>query len=160
MTPIISLCELTDLLQRKQFKIAVAESCTGGMLAMYLTTIPGSSAWFDRGFVTYSNESKIDLLSVEKGLIDTHGAVSEPVALAMAQGALLKSQADVSIAITGVAGPTGGTTLKPVGLVCFGFAQKNSKSHVVTHLFRDTDRAKIRYHACEFAIEKANDMFV
>jgi len=97
--------------------IATAESCTGGGIAAAITRIPGSAKWFDRGFVTYTNDAKRDDLGVADGLLEQYGAVSEPVALAMAAGALARSAADVAVAITGVAGPDGGTPEKPVGLV-------------------------------------------
>jgi len=111
----------TRLLQR-QWMLATAESCTGGLIAGACTDLSGSSNWFERGFVTYSNAAKHEQLGVPAVLIDTHGAVSEEVARAMAVGALAHSHAQVAVAVTGVAGPTGGTAEKPVGLVWFGFA--------------------------------------
>nr|WP_307690261.1 CinA family protein [Variovorax ginsengisoli] len=102
--------------------LATAESCTGGLIAGACTDLSGSSAWFERGFVTYSNEAKTELLGVSAAWIDTHGAVSEPVARAMAEGAVARSHAQVSLAVTGVAGPTGGTPDKPVGTVWFGWS--------------------------------------
>jgi nicotinamide-nucleotide amidase len=109
------------LLARGQW-LATAESCTGGLIAGTCTDLAGSSAWFERGFVSYSNEAKTELLGVEMDLIRRHGAVSEPVARAMARGALAHSRAQVAVAVTGVAGPSGGTPDKPVGTVWFGFA--------------------------------------
>ncbi|MBI3532685.1 MAG: CinA family protein [Burkholderiales bacterium] len=111
----------TRLLQR-QWMLATAESCTGGLIASACTDLSGSSNWFERGFVTYSNAAKSEQLGVPATLIDTHGAVSEDVARAMAAGAVQHSRAQVAVAVTGVAGPTGGTAEKPVGLVWFGFA--------------------------------------
>lgn len=105
-------------------KLATAESCTGGMIAALLTEIAGSSAVFECGFVTYSNESKINLLGVDAAIIEKYGAVSEEVACAMAQGALAKSGADVAVSVTGIAGPSGGTETKPVGLVYIAVANK------------------------------------
>lgn len=105
-------------------RIAVAESCTGGLVAGALTEIPGASSVLERGFVTYSNEAKAELLGVAPDIIDTFGAVSIACAWAMAQGALKHSHADVALAITGVAGPDGGTDLKPVGMVVFGLARR------------------------------------
>jgi nicotinamide-nucleotide amidase len=102
--------------------LVTAESCTGGGVAEAITRIPGSSAWFDRGFVTYSYESKPELLGVRQGTLERHGAVSEETAREMARGALRRSGAGVSVAITGIAGPGGGTKAKPVGLVCFAWA--------------------------------------
>lgn len=115
-------------LKQKGYKLATAESCTGGGIAYAITHIAGSSDWFERGFVTYSNEAKQELLDVSPRLLATEGAVSEAVALAMAQGALVKSHADVSIAVTGVAGPSGGTPEKPVGTVWLAFASQHFPS--------------------------------
>jgi len=102
--------------------LATAESCTGGLIAAACTDLAGSSQWFERGFVSYSNAAKTELLGVPAALIDTHGAVSEPVVRAMAEGALAHSQAQVSVAVTGVAGPSGGSEAKPVGTVWFGWS--------------------------------------
>ena len=113
---------LAALLARKHHKLATAESCTGGLIAGACTDLAGSSNWFERGFVTYSNEAKTEMLGVEAALIQRHGAVSEEVARAMARGALAHSRAQVAVAVTGVAGPTGGSPSKPVGTVWFGFA--------------------------------------
>ena len=113
---------LADLMLKKELFLATAESCTGGMIAAACTDMAGSSAWFERGFVTYSNAAKTDMLGVDAGLIAQHGAVSEPVARAMAFGAIRQSAAQVSVAVTGVAGPTGGSAAKPVGTVWFGFS--------------------------------------
>lgn len=104
--------------------LATAESCTGGWVAQVITAVAGSSAWFDRGFVTYSNAAKGDMLGVPDLTLDRHGAVSEATARAMAQGALAHSRADWSLAITGIAGPGGGSPDKPVGLVCFAWANR------------------------------------
>ena len=114
--------QLASQLLRRQWFLATAESCTGGMIAAACTDLAGSSAWFDRGLVTYSNAVKTELLGVDAQLIQTHGAVSEAVARAMVQGAIEHSAAQVAVAVTGVAGPTGGSAAKPVGTVWFGFA--------------------------------------
>jgi nicotinamide-nucleotide amidase len=114
--------ELASLLVARGWWLATAESCTGGMIAAACTDLAGSSAWFERGFVTYSNDAKEELLGVPASLIEQHGAVSEPVARAMAQGAVTRSPARVSVAVTGIAGPTGGTAAKPVGTVWFGYS--------------------------------------
>jgi nicotinamide-nucleotide amidase len=114
--------ELAALLLERGWFMATAESCTGGLIAAACTDLAGSSAWFERGFVTYSNEAKTELLGVPATLIEQHGAVSEPVARAMAQGAVARSPARVAVAVTGIAGPTGGSAAKPVGTVWFGFA--------------------------------------
>ena len=123
--------------------LATAESCTGGLIAAGLTAIAGSSDVVDRGFVTYSNEAKTDLVGVPPGLIAAHGAVSEAVAHAMAEGALARSRATVAVAVTGVAGPGGGTAAKPVGLVCFGLARRGAPTVTESHLFPG-DRASVR----------------
>ena len=109
--------ELLQLCRQRQLMITTAESCTGGLLAALLTEIPGSSKVFERGFVTYSNDAKAELLGVSKALIELRGAVSEEIALAMAEGALKCSRASIAVSITGVAGPGGGTDAKPVGLL-------------------------------------------
>ena len=121
ITP-VSINLLADLMLENGLFMATAESCTGGMIAAACTDLAGSSAWFERGFVTYSNAAKTELLGVDAALITQHGAVSEPVARAMAFGAIRHSHAQVSVAVTGVAGPTGGSSEKPVGTVWFGFS--------------------------------------
>ena len=113
--------KLTELLISKNMSIAVAESCTGGLLSSSLTSIPGASSYFNCGFITYSNESKIKMLNVDSQTIELFGAVSEKVAYEMAVGAGQNSQSDLAISVTGIAGPSGGTAEKPVGMVCFGF---------------------------------------
>ena len=115
------LKQLTDLLIKKKLTIAVAESCTGGALCSLLTSQSGSSVYFDRGFVTYSNQSKTDMLGVLESNLEAFGAVSEQTAKQMVSGVVKQSRVDVSVAITGIAGPLGGTQEKPVGMVCFGF---------------------------------------
>jgi nicotinamide-nucleotide amidase len=112
---------LADRLTTLGWMMATAESCTGGLIAAQCTDIPGSSRWFDRGLVTYSNSAKTDLLGVDPALIETHGAVSEPVARAMALGAVYRTRARASVSVTGIAGPDGGSTVKPVGTVWFGW---------------------------------------
>ncbi len=130
--------------------LATAESCTGGMIAAACTDLAGSSTWFERGFVTYSNEAKTELLDVPADLIQAHGAVSEPVARAMVQGAITRSRAQVAVAVTGVAGPTGGSVDKPVGTVWFGFA---TPAGVVTELHRfEGDRAAVRSATVQHAL--------
>ena len=117
----VSIGLLADLMLNQRLMLATAESCTGGMIAASCTDLAGSSAWFERGFVTYSNFAKTDMLGVEAGLIAQHGAVSQPVARAMAFGAIRHSRAQVAVAVTGVAGPSGGSVDKPVGTVWFAF---------------------------------------
>ena len=130
------------LLERGQW-LTAAESCTGGWLAQSVTAIAGSSAWFDRGFVTYSNAAKVDMLGVAETTLERHGAVSEATARAMAQGALAHSRADWAVAITGIAGPSGGSAEKPVGTVCFAWAGRELGCEAETCHF-DGDRAAVR----------------
>ncbi len=132
--------------------LTAAESCTGGWLAQSVTAIAGSSAWFDRGFVTYSNAAKMDMLGVPETTLARHGAVSEPTARAMAQGALAHSLADWSVAITGVAGPSGGSPDKPVGTVCFAWAQKDAGCEAQTCHFSG-DRAAVRQQSVAHALK-------
>jgi nicotinamide-nucleotide amidase len=136
----------------KHLRIATAESCTGGLIAVSLTDVPGSSTVFERGFVTYSNESKTELLGVPVGLIAESGAVSEPVARAMAEGALARSRADIAVAVTGIAGPGGGSADKPIGLVFIGAASKGDSTIVERHVFPG-DRAEIRLATAQRALE-------
>ncbi|NEU11914.1 CinA family protein [Methylobacterium sp. BTF04] len=133
-------------------RIATAESCTGGLVAGLLTAVPGSSAVVERGFVTYSNDAKAEAIGVPPDLIARHGAVSEPVARAMADGALAHSRADVAVAITGIAGPGGGTADKPVGLVHFGLATKNGPVGHREARYGDLGRAEIRRRAVADAL--------
>lgn len=137
--------EVGALLKKTGVVLATAESCTGGWVAQAVTSVPGSSAWFDRGFVTYSNDAKIEMLGVAAATLAAHGAVSEAVAREMAQGAIRGSRAHVSIAITGVAGPDGGTPDKPVGSVWIAWGQKRGYAEAVLHRLtgdRDTVRAR------------------
>jgi nicotinamide-nucleotide amidase len=119
------------LLTEKGLKLATAESCTGGLISNRVTDVPGSSAVFTHGFITYANEAKRDLLGVPQSLLDEHGAVSEPVACAMADGALCVSGADIAVAVTGIAGPDGGTPDKPVGTVWIAWAAKGHRTVAV-----------------------------
>ncbi len=131
--------------------LAAAESCTGGWLAQSVTAIAGSSAWFDRGFVTYSNAAKTEMLGVPATTLERHGAVSEATARAMAQGALAHSRADWAVAITGVAGPSGGSPDKPVGTVCFAWAAKDGGCAAQTRHFAG-DRAAVREQSVRHAL--------
>ncbi|MCJ2017425.1 CinA family protein [Methylobacterium sp. E-065] len=137
--------------------IATAESCTGGLVAGLLTAVPGSSAAVERGFVTYSNEAKAEAIGVSMDLIRQHGAVSEPVARAMAAGALANSRADVAVAITGIAGPGGGSAEKPVGLVHFGLAVRDGGVRHVERRYGDLGRAGIRRAAVADALGLLED---
>lgn len=132
--------------------IATAESCTGGMIAAALTDVPGSSAIVERGFVTYSNEAKAEMIGVPMNLIEQHGAVSAPVARAMAIGAVKNSQADMAVSVTGIAGPGGGTDRKPVGLVWFGHCDRNGITRVERRVFADGSRSFVRAKATETAL--------
>ncbi|TVQ94689.1 MAG: CinA family protein [Chromatiaceae bacterium] len=132
--------------------LVTAESCTGGWISKVLTDIPGSSAWFERGFITYSNAAKLELLGVAAPTLANHGAVSEPVARAMAAGALAHSQAQVALAVTGIAGPSGGSADKPVGLVCFGWAWPGGAASA-TQQFAG-DREQVRHQAVAVALQR------
>jgi len=142
---------LLETCRIRRQKLATAESCTGGLIAAALTHFAGSSDVFERGFVTYSNEAKTELLGVPAPLIERYGAVSEAVARAMAEGVLVFSHADISVSVTGVAGPGGGSTEKPVGLVCFGRAVRNGATACYRQDFKG-DRAAIRAQAVRFAL--------
>ncbi len=149
--PLISeAATLLDVCRRAGIRLATAESCTGGLIAATLTAVPGSSDVVERGFVTYSNEAKTELLGVPAELIAAHGAVSEPVARAMAEGALIHARADVAVAVTGIAGPGGGTPNKPVGLVHIACARTNRTTLHERHVFAG-DRSTIRMRAVEAA---------
>jgi len=132
--------------------VATAESCTGGLIAGALTDVPGASAVVERGFVTYSNEAKVEMLGVPMKTIERYGAVSGPVARAMARGALKNSRADVAVSVTGIAGPSGGTDRKPVGLVWFGLAQANGVARVERRVFAAGSRDFVRTKATETAL--------
>lgn len=143
---------LADLMLQKGWLLASAESCTGGLISAACTDLAGSSNWFERGFVTYSNAAKTELLGVDAALIAAHGAVSEEVARAMAAGAIARSRAQVAVAVTGVAGPTGGSRAKPVGTVWFGFMLDGQLSSEVQHF--DGDRAAVRHATVQHALQR------
>jgi nicotinamide-nucleotide amidase len=144
--------DLGERLRARGLVCATAESCTGGLVAGAITEIAGSSAWFDRGFVTYSNEAKMELLGVPASVLDASGAVSEPTARAMVEGALARSRAQVAVAVTGIAGPGGGTPEKPVGLVCFAWARAGAPV-VSASLHLPGDREAVRKAAVVAALE-------
>ncbi len=146
-----TLSALAAALLARGWMLATAESCTGGLVAAACTELSGSSAWFERGFVTYSNVAKTEMLGVPAALIQEHGAVSEPVAQAMAQGALRHSAAQISVAITGVAGPLGGSVDKPVGTVCFAWTWPGGVFS--ERLLLSGDRAGIRQAAVLHALQ-------
>jgi nicotinamide-nucleotide amidase len=158
MSKLIAEAKATALLEacrREGILLATAESCTGGLIAASLTDIGGSSDVVDRGFVTYSNEAKHEMLGVPTEMIEKYGAVSEQVALAMATGALVHSRASMALSVTGIAGPGGGSKEKPVGLVWFGLALKGREPVAVRHVFEDKGRASIRMAAVEAALQMA-----
>jgi nicotinamide-nucleotide amidase len=146
------LTEISTLLLARGWMLATAESCTGGLIAGACTELAGSSQWFERGFVTYSNEAKAEMLAVPAALIEQHGAVSEPVARAMAQGAVARSHAQVALAVTGVAGPTGGTPTKPVGTVWFGWSVAGQTHSECQHFAGD--RAAVRAATVRYALQR------
>ena len=147
-----NLTQISLQLIQQGHMLATAESCTGGMIAAACTDLPGASTWFERGFVTYSNAAKADMLGVPAALIEQEGAVSEAVARAMADGALLHSQAQVSLAVTGVAGPLGGSDAKPVGTVWFAWCV-NGETHSEMQHFPG-DRATIRAATVRYTLQR------
>lgn len=146
------------ILKDKGLSIVVAESCTGGLLAASITAVSGSSSYFDRGYVTYSNRAKEEDLGVKSETLERFGAVSEEVAYEMALGALKKSKADVGVAITGIAGPTGGSKDKPVGTVCFSLVYLDLFKKTVTMHF-EGDRGSVRVQAVVFVLLQLGSMF-
>jgi len=139
-------------LKKRRLKLATAESCTGGWIAQAVTSVSGSSAWFERGFVTYSNEAKKESLGVRSAIVSRYGAVSEETARAMAAGALARSHAQLAVAVTGVAGPTGGTRRKPVGMVCIAWAKRGRVRESATFRFRG-GRESVRRQSVIAALE-------
>ncbi len=144
--------DLGAALQARGWTLALAESCTGGWVAQTVTATAGSSAWFDRGFVTYSNAAKHEMLGVSRLTLETHGAVSEHTALEMALGALKHSHANITAAITGIAGPDGGTSEKPVGMVCLAWTTSEGLSESATLHFSG-DREQVRQQSVKVALE-------
>jgi len=144
-------------LNKRGLKLAAAESCTGGWIAQVITSIPGSSEWFERGFVTYSNEAKKEMLGVRPATLLRHGAVSEETAREMAAGALKRSEAHVGLAVTGIAGPGGGTRKKPVGMVCFAWSGPKGGTQSATRRFtggRESVRRKSVVAALQGLLER------
>ncbi|GKS85331.1 CinA family protein [Acidovorax sp. SUPP1855] len=152
------MAHIAQTLVARGWMLATAESCTGGLIAGACTDLAGSSRWFERGFVTYSNAAKTDLLGVPTALIAAHGAVSEPVARAMAEGAVARSLAQVSVAVTGVAGPGGGSADKPVGTVWFGWSVEG-QTHSEVMRFAG-DRAAVRAATVRHALARLADLLV
>jgi nicotinamide-nucleotide amidase len=143
-------------LKTKGLVLATAESCTGGWVAQAITSVSGSSDWFDRGFVTYSNDAKREMLGARAQTLERYGAVSEETAREMAAGALAASRAQIALAITGIAGPTGGTPQKPVGMVCFAWALPDGRIDAVTRRF-DGDREAVRRQSVAFGLQGVLD---
>jgi nicotinamide-nucleotide amidase len=144
---------LGEALAARGWRLATAESCTGGAVAVAVTTVAGSSGWFERGFVTYSNESKVEILGVSPATLARHGAVSEETALEMVAGALAHSHADIALAITGIAGPDGGSPNKPVGTICLAWQPRHGNALVETRHFSG-DREAVRRQAVTTALER------
>jgi nicotinamide-nucleotide amidase len=139
-------------LKARGLMLATAESCTGGWISEAVTMVPGSSDWFERGFVTYTYISKREMLGVKEATLEKHGAVSEEVVREMAEGALARSHAQVAVAVSGVAGPSGGTPEKPVGFVCFAWCMKGGRPRSETKRFSG-DREAVRRQSVEHALE-------
>ncbi len=152
--------DLSDALRMQNKKLVTAESCTGGMIASAMTDLAGSSDVFERGFVTYSNDAKHELLNVKNETLDQFGAVSEETAAEMVSGALNNSHADIAVSVTGIAGPSGGSDEKPVGTVCFGLAEKGNTVRAQTQVFSGS-RSEVRdastKHALSIVLESLRD---
>ncbi len=154
LAPLLPLAaEIIAACKSEGVMIATAESCTGGLIAGVLTEVAGSSAVVDRGFVTYSNEAKNEMLGVPKEMIDAHGAVSREVAEAMAEGAIRASRAHIAVAVTGIAGPGGGSPEKPVGLAHFAVATRSGATVHAAHRFGDIGRSAVRFATIRTALE-------
>jgi len=149
----VAVQRLAERLLQQQLMLGCAESCTGGWLAKLCTDLAGSSQWFERGFVTYSNDAKQQMLGVPASLLETFGAVSEQVAEAMAKGVLQNSKADVAVSITGIAGPGGGSEKKPVGTVCFAVAGNGVEVQLFREVFKG-ERNQVRLQAVMFALQR------
>lgn len=145
--------ELVELLIEKNYKITCAESCTGGLLASNIVEVPAASQVFDMSFVTYANEAKVQCLGVQQETIDTYGVVSEEVAREMAVGCAERALANIGVGISGIAGPTGATATKPIGMVCFGF-YINHKVYSFTKQFGNIGRTEVRVASVDFVIDK------
>lgn len=151
MGSVTTLITLAEQLKQRGWMLATAESCTGGWIAKCCTDVAGSSAWFDRGFITYSNAAKQDMLGVRAETLAQYGAVSEAVVAEMATGALRHSQAHIAVAVSGIAGPSGGSPEKPVGTVCFAWAMRNGEVLTKTCQFAG-DREAVRWQSVVFAL--------
>ncbi|MCB1866470.1 MAG: CinA family protein [Chromatiales bacterium] len=146
-----------ERLVARGWKLAVAESCTGGWIGKAITDVSGSSAWFERGFVVYSNQAKVDLLGVKPATLEAYGAVSEPTAREMADGALARSRAQLAVAVTGIAGPDGGSREKPVGTVFLAWAARDEETRVQRMRFLG-DRAEVRLQSVQSALQGVVDL--
>lgn len=151
--------QLASALLKKKWHLSTAESCTGGLVAATITELAGSSEWFERGYVTYSNSAKSEDINVSQELIAQHGAVSDQVARAMAIGTKQSSNSDIALSITGIAGPTGGSVEKPVGTVCFAWILANNAIYSETKLFSG-NRRDIRAQACEFSLKRLLELLL
>jgi nicotinamide-nucleotide amidase len=147
------IATLAKTLLAKGWRLSTAESCTGGLVSASITALAGSSEWFERGYITYSNQAKSEDIDVSQNLIEEYGAVSDQVARAMALGAKQNSGSDIALSITGIAGPTGGSSEKPVGTVCFAWVLANDQMISETKHF-EGDRQQIRQQACDFSLRK------
>ena len=156
MTTLIE--KVSENLHKNKLRLAAAESCTGGWLAKQITDKAGSSAIFERGFVTYSNQSKIEMLGVKSATLDEYGAVSEAVVIEMVQGALKHSQAEIAVSISGIAGPGGGSAEKPVGTVCFGWLKRANNTVIVKTCVFEGGRDSIRAQAVDYALHGINEI--
>jgi nicotinamide-nucleotide amidase len=145
------------LLRKRDLRLVVAESCTGGWLAKVLTDLPGSSDWFDRGYVTYSNAAKQSMLGVRETTLQSEGAVSEATVAEMSRGALRESGADLALAVSGIAGPGGGSAEKPVGTVCFAWQQRGAEPQVARERF-DGDREAVRRQSVRYLLHRLAEM--
>ena len=152
---IIMAEDLIAVCREKKIKLALAESCTGGLVAGCITSVSGSSDIFDRGFVTYSNQAKIEMLGVSENTLEKFGAVSDETAIAMAEGAIKKSGGELALSITGIAGPGGGSEEKPVGLVHIAVARKNTTTRSERHIFKG-NRDRVRIQAVESGLKLLN----
>jgi nicotinamide-nucleotide amidase len=146
-----------ERLEKEKQKLVTAESCTGGWVAQVVTSVAGSSAWFERGFVTYSNDAKHEALGVPLAVLEKHGAVSEETAREMALGALARSKGTLALSITGIAGPAGGSATKPVGTVCFGWARRGGEPLAQTRVFQG-DRESVRRQSVVHSLEKVLEL--
>jgi nicotinamide-nucleotide amidase len=149
--------QCADQLRAEGLRLVVAESCTGGWLAKVLTDLAGSSDWFDRGYVTYSNQAKQSMLGVREATLLAHGAVSEATVREMTQGALRESGADIALAVSGIAGPGGGSEEKPVGTVCFAWQHREAEPRVGRERFAG-DREQIRRQSVTYLLERLDEM--